>query len=142
MEEDVAFISTAADSRTPPPPRSPPSGAVVSSRGWTWETERSIGADLGTGKRVHWMATAVDGHRPLVRPGALLLSIDCPAIAKSGVSVSTYRTFCPTGNERQGGLAGSGGGSFLQQHHNAWPLKRLADVDQHWSQLAERGDIN
>lgn len=86
----------------------------------------------------HWMATAVVGRRPLVRFGAslspLAVLLPSPMVA--------YRAVCPTGDARQGDLAGSGDGSFLQGNRHAWPLKRLADVDQRWRQVAQRGHIN
>lgn len=55
-------------------------------------------------------------------------------------SMVAYRAVCPTGDARQGDLAGSGGGSFLQGNRHAWPLmKRLADDGQRWPTLVTAG---
>lgn len=145
-EEDVGFILAAADPRVlwsplpaprapPPRTRDPPCPVPSPAGGPEIRGRRPDGAYWGVKKAIGWQPRllAVDPWCVSVhhchRFAVLLPS-----------SMVAYRAVCPTGDARQGDLAVSGGGSFLQGNRHAWPLmKRLADVDQRWRTLATAG---
>lgn len=123
--------------RAPRPPSAnprPPLSRPIP-RGWAWDT----GPSTGTG--AYWGVETVIGWQPrllAVDPWCVSMHHCHPFAVLFPSSMVAYRAVCPTGEARQGDLAGSGGGSFLQGESTCMAADETSS--RCWPTLANAGD--